>query len=79
MELARHSDPRLTAKVYGRKSRHRLTEAIKKLPTGTPDDSVCRRLSGVRIAREELGGNLRTPTRRTSGNATSQNPCRKRD
>jgi hypothetical protein len=42
MQLARHSDPRLTAKVYGRASRERLAEAVKLFPTG----SGCRRDAG---------------------------------
>jgi hypothetical protein len=66
MELARHSDPRLTAKVYGRAARERLAEAVKKLPTGTSTGNstdadasvVCRRFAQTIGDDSQNGGTL---------------------
>jgi integrase len=57
MQLARHSDPRLTAKVYGRASRERLAESGPAPPDGARASPGCRRDAG---RRDSQGQNRRT-------------------
>jgi hypothetical protein len=55
MQLARHSDPRLTAKVYGLASRERLADALRRLPTGPEQSPGCRRDAGRRDNNGQTG------------------------
>jgi integrase len=50
MQLARHSDPKLTAAVYGRAQLHDLGEAVRRLPSllaGPGPETQARRATGT--------------------------------